>query len=223
MKIPVLCSAILALALFGCKEKTVPTPQAETTSVVTVSKAPWPITGAEQVAHQVSISIPQRGIENLSVQRLRTVVHDQQEPMKVKVEMRENGKLVNIDHYQYKGERLYWTGFENTLHQQAAVVFKQPLPIFSPNFQGGERWGDPDKLMISVLGWVDVPLSSGAVKACKILIEFNQPEKSFKRQLWFHPELGIVFEDCKYYDDRSITRHETATLMSVSGGGDAKK
>ena len=214
---------MLAIAVIGCKKKPASTPTTEAATVLKTSKAPWPITGAEQVVHQVSLSIAQRGIENLTVQRLRSVIHDPLDPMKVKVEMRENGKLVNIDHYQYKEERLYWTGFENSLNQQAAVEFKNPLPIFSPNFQGGERWGKQETMMISVVGWVDIPLSSGSVKACKILIECNQPERSFKRQLWYHPELGIVFEDSKYYDGNSIARHETATLMTLSGGDDAKK
>lgn len=220
MRLPTLCSLVLLGSLTACKEKSAAAVEPPTEAVKT-NKAPWPITGAEQVAYQVSVNIPARGVENLTMQRLRTVTRDSQDPMKAKVEVRENGRLMNTDFYQYKNERLYWTGFE--IASQPTVMFKNPLPIFSPNFQGGERWGKPEALMISVVGWVDVPLSSGAVKACKVLIEYNQPEKSFKRQLWFHPELGIVFEDANYYDDRSVTRHETATMMSVSGDDDAKK
>lgn len=180
-----------------------------------VSAAPWPFSGAAEIQYSVSSQLPNQGITDMKHSRTLSVKRDPALPNEVRIERRDKGKVTQIDRVRWEKGMVQWMGFEDKIHEGKPVVFRQPIPLFSPNFKGGERWGKPESLMVSVIEWVDVPLSSGKVKACKIKIDFNSPEQGFQRQIWYHPSWGIVFEDAKYYRGELISRHEQVTLLSA--------
>lgn len=209
---------LTSLAIFtSCKKQTASTviqPSAENS----IELAPWPFKGSTEITYNVLLSIPAKNITNQPMLRVKNVSRDATHPDVVTVETKENGVLISVDQYRYENQMVLWTSFEDKVHHQAAVNFKTPVPIFSNKFKAGDQWGKADTFSLSVVDWVDVPLSKKSVKACKINVELTGAKNSFKRQLWYNAELGTVFESCKYYQDDSITRQETVTLMTISGG-----
>lgn len=200
----------------GC-DKNEPTPVSKEDLIeVAPSITPWPFAGATELQYSVSSQLPDHGITDMKHSRVLVVKRDPAHPHEVEIERRDKGKVTQIDRMRWENGMVEWIGFEDKIHEGKPVVFRQPIPLFSPNFKGGERWGKPESLMVSVIEWVDVPLSSGTVKACKIKIDFNGSEQGFQRQIWYHPTWGIVFEDAKYYRGDLISRHEQVTMLATT-------
>lgn len=214
-----LCVAVAGLGLATCDSRKQQTPVATAQPVAEARL--WPFGEVRAAMYDMQISNGDGLEDAMALDRSREVTKE--ENGVATVVTRQSGDTLREDYYLRDGDVVKWAGFEDMVHAAPPVKFKTPIPMFSPDFKGGERWTLSDQFAVMIVGWEEVPFSTGKVRACKTRIDFSGNGSGYRKLMWFAPEYGIVFEDTKYYQGENLVRHETATLISVNAGGEPEE